>query len=92
MIETFNNYRQGEAPFLGVTGLLQKGLTCAFAAFVALSVCNIRLLIVLGKHSGVSSHEKEELHSQWNVGQGAPTAPQGYDLAAAAGNNMTTVV
>lgn len=91
MTETFNNYRQGEAPFPGVTGLLQRGLTCAYAGFLALSVCNIRLLIVLSKHSGISSHEEEELHSQQNVGQGAATAPQASDSAPPTSNGATVV-
>ena len=93
--EAFNNYRKGGIPFLGVTGMLRRGLICAFAGFLALSVFNILLLIVLGtKHEpGVSSHKKDEIHSQRNVGTSVPTGTQGYGSApATGGSNMTTMV
>lgn len=89
MTEAFNNYRKGGAPFLGVTGMLRRGLICAFAGFLALSVFNILLLIVLGtKHEpGHSSHKKDEIHSQR---VGVPPA-QGYGSAPATGNTATMV-
>lgn len=92
--EAFNNYRKGGTPFLGVTGLLRSGLICAFAGFLALSVFNILLLIVLGtKHEpGVSSHKHDESHSQRNVGTGVPAGTQGYGSTAPATGNMTTMV
>lgn len=95
MTEQFNSYRKGGAPFLGVTGTLRNGLICAFAGFLALSVFNILLLIVLGTNHepGVSSHKKDEGHSQRNVGTGVPTGTQGYGSApATGGSNMTTMV
>ena len=95
MTEQFNQYRKGGTPFLGVTGMLRRGLICAFAGFLALSVFNILLLIVLGtKHdAGVSSHKKDEIHSQRNFGTGIPTGTQGYGSApATGGSNMATMV
>lgn len=95
MTDSFNQYRKGGTPFLGVTGILRRGLICAFAGFLALSVFNILLLIVLGtKHeAGVSSHKKDEIHSQRNVGTGVPTGTQGYGSApATGGGNMATMV
>lgn len=82
MTEQFNTYRKA-----GVTGMVRRGLICAFAGFLALSVFNILLLIVLGtQHNpGTSSHKKDELHSQRNVGHtGVPTsthAPAATGLA-----------
>lgn len=65
MTEQFNTYRKAST-----TGMVRRGLICAFAGFLALSVFNILLLIVLGtQHNpGRSSHKKDELHSQRNVG------------------------
>lgn len=88
MTEQFNTYRKGQsALFPGVTGMLRRGLICAFAGFLALSVFNILLLILLGtQHNpGTSSHKKDEVHSQRNVGHtGVPTsthAPAATGLA-----------
>lgn len=87
MTELFNTYRKGQGVFSGVTGMLRRGLICAFAGFLALSVFNILLLIVLGtRHNpGTSSHKKDELHSQRGVGhQAVPTsthAPAATGLA-----------
>lgn len=88
MTDRLNDSRRGP----GVTGMLRRGLVCAFAGFLALSVFNILLLIVLGtRHDpGTSSHKKDEVHSQRNVGQqGVPlaTGTQYGTAPAATGTN-----
>lgn len=82
MTDRFDGLRKG-----GVTGMLRRGFITAFAGFLALSVFNILLLIVLGtRHDpGTSSHKKDEIHSQRQAG--VPTSTQYGTAPAAAGTN-----
>lgn len=67
-----------------------KGIICAFAGFLALSIFNLLLVIVLGTQhdAGRSSHMKDQ-HSQRNVAQpGVATGTQGYGAAPTTGTNQ----
>jgi len=82
MTDRFDDLRKN-----GVTGMLRRGFITAFAGFLALSVLNILLLIVLGtRHDpGTSSHKKDDIHSQRQAA--APISTQYGTAPAATGTN-----
>ena len=85
LIAGFNVYRKAGGP-----SRYHKGIICAFAGFLALSVLNLLLVIVLGSPNspGQSSHMKDQ-HSQRNVAQPVVTGTQGYGtVPATTGTNQ----